>query len=116
MSHSGMRELGAKNAAVPRLDVLSLRLHRLWIVFHQLDGGERSAVCLLLHEAMEGAHAEGIDESLLRLDAEQKALEQQLLPWWIPLRDARNALRRAKNTIRNEKQSGLTILADILVR
>src|SRR3984893_5895029 len=76
MSHSGMRELGAKNAAVPRLDVLSLRLHRLWIVFHQLDGGERSAVCLLLHETMEGAHAEGIDESLLRLDAEQKALEQ----------------------------------------
>ena len=57
MSHSGMRELGAKHAAVPRLDVLSLRLHRLWIVFHQLDGGERSAVCLLLHEAMEGAHA-----------------------------------------------------------
>ena len=33
--------LGAENAAVPRLDVLSLPLHRLWIALYELDGGER---------------------------------------------------------------------------
>jgi hypothetical protein len=45
--------LGAENAAVPRLNVLSLRLHRLWIAFYQLDGGERPPPWLLLHEPME---------------------------------------------------------------
>src|SRR5215510_13043064 len=34
------------------------------------------APCLLLHEPMERAHAVGIDETLLRLDAEKEALEQ----------------------------------------
>src|SRR6516164_9305056 len=67
--------LGAENAAVPRLDVLSLRLHRVWIASYQLDSGERPAPCLLLHEPMERAHAVGIDETLLRLDAENEALE-----------------------------------------
>ena len=42
--------LSAENAAVARLDVLSLCLHRLWIAFYQLDGGERPAPCLLLDE------------------------------------------------------------------
>src|SRR5262249_33933455 len=68
--------LGAENAAVARLDVVSLRLHRLWIAFYQLDGGERPAPCLLLHEPVERAHAVGVDETLLCLDAEQEALEQ----------------------------------------
>src|SRR5262249_38533644 len=68
--------LGAENASVPRLDVLSLCLHRLQIAFHQLDGGERPPPCLLLHEPVERAHAGSIDETLLRLDAEQEALEQ----------------------------------------
>ena len=58
--------------ALPRGPV-ALRLHRLWIAFYQLDGGERPAPCLLLDEPMERAHAVGIDETLLRLDAQQEA-------------------------------------------
>ena len=67
---------GAENAAVPRLDVLSLPLHRLWIALYELDGGKRPPPCLLLHQAMERAQAGGIDQTLLRLDAEKEALEQ----------------------------------------
>src|SRR5215510_13575042 len=70
------RILGSKNTAVPHLDVFPLRLHRVWIASYQLDSGERPAPCLLLHEPMERAHAVGIDETLLRLDAEKEALEQ----------------------------------------
>ena len=47
------RSLGTENAAVPRVDVLSLRLHPFWIAFYQLDGGERPPSCLLLYEPME---------------------------------------------------------------
>ena len=36
--------LSAENAAVARLDVLSLCLHRLWIAFYQLDGVCRQSI------------------------------------------------------------------------
>src|SRR5260221_291535 len=42
-----------ENPAVACLDFLSLRLHRHWISFHELDRGQRPASSLLLHKRME---------------------------------------------------------------
>src|SRR5258708_36427533 len=42
-----------ENPAVACFDFLSLRLHRHWISFHELDRGQRPASSLLLHKRME---------------------------------------------------------------
>src|SRR5712691_8527249 len=72
----GTHSLRAENLAIACLDFLSLRLHRRWIAFHELDRGQRPASGLLLHKRMERAHSGGADQDLLRLGTEQVALEQ----------------------------------------
>jgi hypothetical protein len=50
-----------ENPAVACLDFLSLRLHRRWIGFHQLDRGQRRTFRCYLHHRVERAQSGGID-------------------------------------------------------
>src|SRR4029450_6117567 len=66
----------SENLAVANFDLFSLRFDSRWIAFHQLDCRQRCPRRPILHKCMERAQARGVNQELLRLEAEEEALKQ----------------------------------------